>query len=152
MTNLMRLMKILMMKMTLTSSTLSWKWLLQAPCWISDNPSIRSLVMITMIDYNSSFWSCQSWQRSSWQRSWYKSFDGHTKLCNGNDWIPVQRFSLTDKSIKKSGTIAGLVKVEHSIDLHHLHWSPWWESEWLRWWSIFVNMIIALRELHSYTL
>ena len=27
------------------------------------------------------------------------------------------------------------------------HWSLWWESEWLRWWSIFVNMMMLSLEI-----
>ena len=48
----------------------------------------------------------------------------HRKLCDAKCWIPVKWFSLADESVKKSGTIAGLVKVEHPIDLHY-YWLPW---------------------------
>ena len=73
----------------------------------------------------------------------------HRKLCDAKCWIPVQWFSLADKSIKKSSTIAGLVKVEHSIDLQQsdVDYHAGWESEWLRWWSIFVNMIMLSLEM-----
>ena len=73
----------------------------------------------------------------------------HRKLCDAKCWIPVKWFSLADKSIKKSGTIAGLVKVEHSIDLQQsdVDYHAGWESEWLRWWSIFVNMMMLSLEI-----
>ena len=119
-------MMMMVVMMTPTSSTLSWKCSLQASCWISGNACTRSLIIVTM---------------TNWCRTEKNHHHHYENQQNGS---PIQRFRFADESIEKLSGVASLVEVEHTINLIIIilieiiwylmiiqkcwRWHLWWKS------------------------